>query len=116
VTLKLVGAFVLATSLICLVPASSVEASGSYSSRPARPPSSVDRNAYELGKKIFAGEFTPGSQQSEAAEQKRLLEELRGRLPAAARARSNFTELGGRLDDEQVAALQYYLKKRYKIR
>ena len=34
-------------------------ASGSYTGRPPRPPASIDRGMYELGKKVFAGEFAP---------------------------------------------------------
>jgi hypothetical protein len=106
-------------SILALLAALSVSnlalASGSYSGRPPRPPSSVDRGAYELGKKVFAGEFTKAATPGDAASQATLLTSLHENLPAKARSKSKIASYSGQLSDEQVVALQYFLKKRYKI-
>jgi hypothetical protein len=91
-------------------------ASGSYTGRPPRPPSSVDRGLYEMGKKVFAGEFVVASAPGSAASQSELLSGLHERLPHKARAKSEIASYAGQLSAEQVKALQYFLKKRYKIR
>ena len=96
--------------------AAPVLASGTYTSRPPRPPSSVDRGLYELGKKIFAGEFEPVSSPSIAASQGDLLSELHERLPHKTRAKSQIVGYAGQLTAAQIDALRYFMKKRYRIR
>jgi len=109
-----VRAIGVATGVLLMSLATNAIASGTYSGRPPRPPSSVDRATYELGKHVFAGEIETSHEAGPA--QVGQLEELKEKLPARARAREGFTELAGRLSDEQVEALRYYLQKRYKVR
>lgn len=91
-------------------------ASGSYRGRPPRPPSSVDRGAYELGKKVFAGEFAKSSAHGDAVVQTELLTNLHENLPRRAHARSKIVSYAGQLSEEQIEALRYFLKKRYKVK
>lgn len=90
-------------------------ASGTYRGRPASPPASIDRSAYELGKKIYAGQFTPGADAPPADAQRARLEALQERLPMRARTDVDLPSYAGKLDDEQLAALEYFLKKRFKV-
>jgi hypothetical protein len=103
---------------LCLLlgSASQALASGSYSGRPPRPPSSVDRGLYELGKKVFAGKFAMASEPGDASSQGALLSSLQQRLPRKARAKAEFASYAGQLSAEQIEGLQYFLSKRYKIR
>ena len=55
------------------------------------------------------------SASADQAAQAEVLEELRGKLSSKARTRAKFVDLAGKLSDEQVEALRYFLKKRYKI-
>lgn len=91
-------------------------ASGSYAGRPPRPPSSVDRQLYEAGKKVFAGEVASpeaADRADSAAEQRRLLEAIEASIPRKDRARARFTELAGSLSAAQVEALRYFVSKRF---
>ena len=106
--------------LICLALAASIAAgpalaSGTYRGRPASPPASIDRSAYELGKKIFSGRFTPSENAAAATEQRAKLEELQARLPMRARNDVDLPGYAGQLDDEQYSALLYFIKKRFKV-
>ena len=87
--------------------------SGTYAGRPPRPPASIDRASYELGKKVFAGEFVAEAGDREA--QTALLVALQDKLPSRARTRADLPTYAGRLNSEQIEALQYFLKKRYKV-
>lgn len=92
-----------------------VFASGTYASRPPRPPSSVDRGLYELGKKVFAGEFVRSSAPGGIVSQGDLLSDLHERLPHKARSKSQIASYAGQLTAEQVDALLYFVKKRYRV-
>lgn len=95
-----------------------IHASGSYTFRPSRPAlQSVDAELYEVGKNIFAGktklnEAAPAKQ----AEQKGRLTELQSKLPTSALKSANLTDMAGKLTAEQLDALEYYVKTRYKIK
>ena len=91
-------------------------ASGSYRSRPSAPPSSVDRSQYELGKKVFLGEFLGSAGGApDATAQAEALRELQSKLPASVRGRVDLSSLGGSLSTEEMDALRYFLKRRYKV-
>jgi hypothetical protein len=92
-------------------------ASGSYSSRPPQPPDAVIQNSrrYELGKAIFAGKLELKDRGPQAGQLERL-KGLQGRLPAAKRAAADLPALAGKLSADQMAALEYYLEIRYKIK
>ena len=89
-------------------------ASGTYTGRPPHPPASIDRAAYELGKHVFAGEFTPGA--VDVAAHEVVLLELQQKLPTRARVKNDITAFVGKLSDAQLDALQYFLLKRYKVK
>lgn len=91
-------------------------ASGSYMGRPSRPNASIDRAGYELGKQVFAGEFVASEQPGERSSQDEILGALQERLPHRVRARVDLTQYAGRLSDEQLKALRYYLARRYKVK
>src|SRR5687768_8626539 len=71
---------------------SAIEASGSYSARPPRPPTVIemtkdaDKEKYELGKKIYSGKARLTGQPSMAATktQEARLRTLQARLPESA--------------------------------
>jgi len=90
---------------------STAHASGSYASRPPKPPTSA-KAQYVLGKSIFEGNasLTGGG---DAASQKAELSGLQGALPESAKA--NLTGLAGKLSDKEMSALKVYLKKRFLI-
>ncbi|MDX1984953.1 MAG: hypothetical protein SFV51_32070 [Bryobacteraceae bacterium] len=101
-----------------------LEASGSYSTRPPRPPEAVIQNSrrYELGKTIFAGKLelrspAPGAErgQTERVQAERL-KELQSRLPTAKRLSVDLPAFAGKLTPDQMAALAYFLEIRYKIK
>jgi hypothetical protein len=104
-----------AASILLVLSSGVAFGSGSYSGRPSNPGISIDRASYELGKKVFAGQFPRSDQAGDAAVQLELLENLQNRLPLKARAGVSLVNYAGQLDDEQVEALQYFLKKRYKV-
>ena len=110
----------ISTFLICAVLASAVVAapafaSGTYRGRPASPPASIDRSSYELGKKVYAGQFERSDNAAAADAQREALGSLQERLPRRARAEVDLPSYAGQLDDEQYDALLYFLKKRFKV-
>lgn len=115
VSIRSVGQIAAAAALVVVVAPSLAGASGTYSGRPSHPPSSIDRASYELGKNVFAGNFVKSENAAARQSQAAILEELQGRLPLRARPGVELTAYAGQLDDEQLAALRYFLKKRYKV-
>lgn len=91
--------------------------SGSYVYRPITV-AAHDAARYELGKAIFTGKGPlkdPHLAAAERESQSRRLHELQRRLPVKARSTPGLPELAGRLTPGQLAALEYYLKIRYKV-
>lgn len=101
-----------------------LEASGSYSTRPPRPPDAVIQNSrrYELGKAIFAGKLelksaAPGAERGQAERvQAERLRELQTRLPSSKRSSVDLPAFAGKLTPDQMAALEYFLEIRYKLK
>jgi cytochrome c553 len=94
-----------------------VHASGSYTSRPPTPPSQsqkVDRTQYNLGQKVFNGKTKPTT--ADATAQRPRLEALQAQLPASVAAKKNLPTLAGTLSDDQLAALEYYVRERYPVK
>jgi hypothetical protein len=100
---------------VALVP--EAKASGSYCACLPKPPSSsgthakVDRDRYDLGQKVFNGKTAPV--QGNARSQKPRLEALQGRLPAKVAAQKHLPSLAGKLTNEQLESLEYYVGERY---
>ena len=101
-----------------------LEASGSYTSRPPRPPALIrmtkdaDKEKYELGKKIYSGKARlTGQPAADAAKtQEARLRTLQARLPESAQKKTDLTALAGRLTAVEMDALEYYVNKRFPIR
>jgi len=108
-----IGSAALLALLVPLGLVGAAHSSGTYAGRPPRPPASIDRASYELGKKVFAGEFVAEEGDREA--QTTLLAALQEKLPSRARTRADLPTYAGRLNSQQIEALQYFLKKRYKV-
>ena len=95
----------------------SAPASGTYSARPIRPPvSAVDANKYNIGKHIFSGKYEPGKPPGDAATPTPRLKALQEKLPKSAQKTSDLPALAGKLSNEQMQSLEYYLGVRYKIK
>ncbi len=105
---------VLALSLAFLAPPVCAHASGTYRGAPVQGAGALDTPKYELGKRLFAGEVT-GTAAAADARQLERLQQLQGRLPLAVRKRANLGALAGRLATEQLEALEYFLKVRYRV-
>ena len=96
-----------------LVPAQNVHASGTYIGRPANPPGPLDRNLYKLGKTVFAGKAAIGSEAASNAG------ERVGKLIALLKKRGvkkfAFEGSAAALSAEQLGALEYFAKIRYRV-
>lgn len=95
-----------------------MSASGSYMVHPVHPPGRLveDSQKYELGKAIFFGKAPLKEKISmDRAAQRSLLEGLQDRLPAKVKKTVDLPGLSGKLSDEQLFALQHFLRIRHKI-
>ena len=89
-------------------------ASGTYTSRlPSAPAKAakVDRAKFDLGQKVYNGKTATA--QGDAAAQRARLQALQARLPEKVAKKKDLTELAGKLTDEQLDALEYFVKERY---
>jgi hypothetical protein len=95
-------------------------ASGSYTSRLPQPPSKegkgtkVDRAKYDLGQRVFNAKTVMASQGDAAAQQPRL-QALQRQLPERVARKKDLTALAGKLTEEQLDALEYFVRERYPI-
>lgn len=71
----------------------------------------VDRDKYDLGQKVFNGKAP--AVQGDAAAQRSRLEALQRRLPEKVAAKKDLTDLAGKLSQEQLEALEYFVQQRY---
>ena len=106
-------------SLLCaglLAVAVKAQASGSYRISMPKPrneaKTTVDRDKYALGQQVFTGQANLTAQ-SDMAVQKPRLEKCQASLPQSAAKSKSLTALAGKLSDEQLVALEYYLSHRY---
>jgi hypothetical protein len=92
-------------------------ASGSYCACLPKPPpkgtttAKVDREKYALGQKTFNGKSAPV--QGNVAAQTPRLQALQKQLPAKVAEKKDLTLLAGKISDEQLAALEYFVTERY---
>jgi hypothetical protein len=92
--------------------------SGSYCVRPVQPPARTIENSqkFELGKAIFVGKAALDDQpRAQAPAQHVRLAQLQEKLPARVKKTVDLASLAGKLSREQMAALEYFLKVRYKV-
>ena len=69
-----------------------------------------------IGKKVFTGKADLSEfDATREPPQREVLTSITARLPRRARSKAELVELAGRLADEQLDALRYYVKVRYKI-
>jgi len=95
-----------------------VHASGSYMVRPILPPGHLleESQRYELGKAIFFGRAPLKEPANvDRAAQRNLLTGLQDRLPTRVKRTVDLPNLSGKLSDEQLSALQHFLRVRHKI-
>ena len=100
---------------VLLATAFDLAASGSYTGRPPQPGASGrahERALYALGQRIFTGKVKPAAT-VEAAPQAGRLQKLQATLPEKTAARTDLTALAGKLEEEQLEALEFYVNKRY---
>ena len=88
-----------------------LRASESYSV-PAKP--GLEEGKYALGQKIFSGkQKLPEADAKLAEKQEPKLKKLQEMLPKEAQEKAKLASLAGKLNDEQLTALQYFVEKRY---
>jgi hypothetical protein len=89
-------------------------ASGSYCACLPKPPvkqAKVDRDKYDLGQKVFNGKAAPSH--GDPATQRPKLEALQTQLPEKVRAKHDLPAKAGALSEQQLDALDYFVKQRY---
>jgi hypothetical protein len=116
---ELAQALIITAALLCL--ADPARASGSYTARPPKPVQlegrTLDREQYEIGRRIFLGrEKLPEPAAGQIAGQRALLERLEAQLPEASKRRARLTALAGRLNQDQLRALEHYVQTRFASR
>lgn len=93
-------------------------ASGSYNSRPPAPRSAAikvpkaDRDRFALGQSAFNGRAMAVNPSAMEAQTPRLAA-LQAKLPETVAKKKDLSALAGKLSDEQLAALEYYVAERY---
>jgi hypothetical protein len=110
-------------SLLCLGVwlgvAANAPASGSYRAAIPKPKpkteSSVDRDKYALGQRVFNGKVKLTAQADRAAQKPRL-EKCQARLPEKVAQSKSLVDLAGQLSHEELAALEYFLGQRYPVK
>jgi hypothetical protein len=106
--------FVLA---ICALTPLAAFGSGSYCACMPKPPSkygkpgAIDRDRFDLGQKIFNGKAAPG--QGDATAQRTRLEALQAQLPEKVGRKNDLPAMAGKLSEQQLDALEYFVKQRY---
>lgn len=118
--MKTYGLLILTLSLA----PSLLKGSGSYSSRPPRPPALIeigkdaDKERYELGKKIYSGKARLSGKPSleNMTTQEATLKRLQARLAESAQQKTNLLPLAGRLSPAELDALEYYVNKRFPVK
>jgi len=91
-----------------------LSASGTYCACMPKPPpktTKVDRARFDLGQKVFNGKTAPA--QGDATAQQARLATLQQQLPEKVAAKKDLTALAGRLSDEQLDSLEYFVRQRY---
>ncbi|MEY2877889.1 MAG: hypothetical protein RLZZ15_269 [Verrucomicrobiota bacterium] len=93
-------------------------ASGSYGSRPPKPPTTaggamkMDQEKYGLGQKVYEGSaMTPGGGNADA--QRARLQSAQAMLPADAMKAKDLPALAGKLSAVQLEALEYFVAQRF---
>lgn len=97
--------------------AGAAAASGSYVRAASHRAGLDDYPKYELGRNVSNGRIELPEPAAEMLEfQAPILDDLHQQLPRSARGRLDLAMLAGRLSPEQLDAVRYYLKIRYRVR
>lgn len=99
-------------------------ASGSYSARPPSPMLRQDEVRYETGKAIFQGPAKaagaamakPVGSASDIGKMRARLASLHEKLPPRVRNTVSLPDLAGRIKSEEMAALEFFLEVRFKVK
>ncbi|MDF3818870.1 hypothetical protein P3G55_03105 [Leptospira sp. 96542] len=80
-------------------------------------PQGKDRETYHLGKAVYNRELDLVAVDEKTKKaQADLLESLQGLLPNTEKRRVNLSELAGKLNDEQLKALEYFVGIRFNVK
>jgi len=71
----------------------------------------ADRDKFDLGQKVFNGKTPPAP--GDAATQRTRLETLQRQLPEKTAKKKDLTALAGKLSEQQLEALEYFIQQRY---
>ncbi len=93
-----------------------LSASGSYIGGGPRPPRQIKPELYHLGKSVYAGKMEAKDMPSLRDEQNELLRQYQEKLPRTVQKKIDLASYAGKLDEEQMTALMYFLEIRYKIK
>ena len=89
--------------------------SGTYCACMPKPPpksaQTVDRDKFDLGQKVFNGKTAPV--QGDPTGQRTRLAALQAQLPEKVAKKKDLTQLAGKITDQQLDALEYFIKERY---
>ena len=107
----------LCAALVAAAATTPALASGSYGSRPPKPPAvgdsmKMNQEKYGLGQKVYeGGVMTPGGGNADA--QMARLKALQAMLPADAMKMKNLPALAGKLSAAQLDALEHFVAQRF---
>lgn len=104
----------LLTGIIIIAAPVALRASDSYAPPPKQQQTELDTAKFELGQKIFTGKLKlPEADAKLAEEQAPKLKKMQAMLPEVSQKKAKLPSLAGRLSDPQLAALEYFVQKRY---
>lgn len=108
---------VLTLAALILVAPTRGDASGSYTARPPQPGAvgkADERAMYALGQRIYTEKLKlEESVPTRPEEQMKRLKVLQEKLPEKVALEKNLTLLAGKLTEEQLVALEFYVNKRH---
>lgn len=112
-TMKKLMPFLFVAGVLVLSPMS-IRASDRY---PSSATKAMDSEKYLLGQKIFTGKLKLGDVDHRlAATQQPLLKKMQSQLPKTAQESAKLPSMAGKLSTTQLAALEYYLQMRYRVK
>ncbi|MCG6141936.1 hypothetical protein [Leptospira mtsangambouensis] len=80
-------------------------------------PQGQDREKYHLGKAVYNQDITLEKQTNvKLFEQEERLEYLQGSLPNTEKRRVNLPDFAGKLTEEQLQALEYFIQIRFNVK
>ncbi|TGK78938.1 hypothetical protein EHQ24_15420 [Leptospira noumeaensis] len=80
-------------------------------------PQGQDREKYHLGKAVYNQDLTLEKQPNvKLIEQEERLEYLQGSLPNTEKRRVNLPDFAGKLTEEQITALEYFVQVRFNVK